>query len=103
MLANAIRIYDANCGIMFSYADGAFRGLSWLGISSAFAEFLLAPRVWGPETGLGRVVITKNAVHITDALTDRAYADADPGRMASVNLGGVRTFVIVPMLKEDEL
>ena len=42
-------------------------------------------------------------MHVTDALTGRAYVDADPDRMAAVNLGGVRTFVIVPMLKEGEL
>src|SRR5262249_18265433 len=30
-------------------------------------------------------------------------ADGDPGRMAAVNLGGARTFVIVPMLREGEL
>ena len=103
MLANAMRICEANFGVMFSYADGAFRGLSWLGIAPAFAEFLREPRVWGPETGLGRVVITKNAVHVTDTLTGRAYVDADPERMASINLGGVRTAVIVPMVKEGEL
>ena len=103
MLANAMRICAADFGIMFSFADGAFRGLSWLGIPTAFADFLREPRVWGPETGLGRVVTTKTAVHITDALTGRAYAEGDPDRLASINLGGVRTFVIVPMLKEGEL
>jgi GAF domain-containing protein len=103
MLANAMRICEAHFGIMFSFADGAFRGLSWLGISPEFAEFLREPRVWGPETGLGRVVTTKQAVHVKDAHTDRAYADHDPDRMAAINLGGVRTFVIVPMLKEGEL
>src|SRR4029079_15308776 len=47
--------------------------------------------------------VSKKAVHITDALADRAYVDRDPDRLASINLGGVRTFVIVPMLKEGEL
>ncbi len=103
MLANAMRICDAHFGIMFSFADGAFRGLSWLGIPPEFATFLQEPRVWGPETGLGRLVMTKKAVHVNDARTGRAYADLDPDRMAAVNLGGVRTFVIVPMLKEGEL
>ena len=34
---------------------------------------------------------------------DRAYTDQDPGRLAAVEIGGVRTFVIVPMLKDGEL
>src|SRR5262249_21202881 len=99
MLANAMRICEAHFGIMFSFADGAFRGLSWLGISPEFATFLRKPRVWGPETGLGRVVTMKKAVHVKDAHSDHAYAHRDPGRMAAIDLGGVRTFVIVPMLK----
>ena len=72
---------------MFSFADGAFRGLSWLGVAPEFAQFLQEPRVWGPETGLGQLVMTKNAVHVNDARKGRAYADRDPDRMAAVNLG----------------
>ncbi|HJY04866.1 MAG TPA: GAF domain-containing protein, partial [Bryobacteraceae bacterium] len=103
MLENATRICAANFGIMFEYADGAFRALSWLGISPEFAEYLRHPRIWAAETGLGRVARTKAPVHITDARAGRPYEERDPDRMAAVDLGGVRTFVIVPMLKEDQL
>src|SRR5262249_52044219 len=103
MLANATRICSANFGIMFEYANGAFRALSWLGISPEFADYLRHPRIWAAETGLGRVALTKAPVHITDARAGRPYEERDPDRMAAVDLGGVRTFVIVPMLKEDHL
>src|SRR5262249_15842217 len=103
MLANAVRICTANFGIMFDYADGAFRASSWLGISPEFAEYLRQPRIWAPETGLGRVALTKMPVHITDARAGRPYEERDPDRMAAVNLGGVRTHVVVPMLKEGQL
>src|SRR5262249_11340155 len=103
MLANAVRICTANFGIMFDYADGAFRASSWLGISPEFAEYLRQPRIWAPETGLGRVALTKMAVHITDARAGRPYEERDPDRMAAVNLGGDRTHVVVPMLKEGQL
>jgi GAF domain-containing protein len=103
MLENALRICVANFGIMFEYADGAFRALSWLGISPDFAEYLRHPRIWAPETGLGRVAQTKAPVHITDARAGRPYEERDPDRMAAVDLGGVRTFVIVPMLKQGQL
>src|SRR5262249_16409995 len=33
----------------------------------------------------------------------RAYADRDPNRIAAIDVGGVRTFVAVPMLKDGEL
>jgi GAF domain-containing protein len=104
MLANAMRICEAKFGIMFEFADGAFRARSSLGVPRAFADYLQQqPRVWGPETGLGRVVRTKQHVQVVDALEGPAYADKDPGRMAAVQIGGVRTFLIVPMLKDDDL
>jgi two-component system, NtrC family, sensor kinase len=103
MLANAMHICEAQFGIMFEFADGMFRGLSWLGIPEKFADFIQHARVWGPETGLGRLARSKQTVHITDVLAGQAYADGDPNRMAAVEMGGVRTFVGVPLLREDEL
>ena len=59
----------------------------------------------GPHTGLGRIMSTKQFVHIADitAQRERAYADRDPLRMATVNLLKARTFLAVPMLKDDKL
>jgi GAF domain-containing protein len=103
MLENAMRICAANFGIMFEYANGAFRALSSLGIPPAFKEFHREARVWGPDTGLGKLARTKQTVHIHDTQADAAYAHRDPGRIAAIELGGVRTFVAVPMLKESDL
>ena len=103
MLANAMRICEAKSGGMFRYANGAFHGISLLGISPEFSDFVRQPRVWGSETGLGQLARTKKTVHVNDARASRAYAEADPDRMAAVEIGGVRTFVAVPMLKEGEL
>jgi GAF domain-containing protein len=103
MLGNAMRICEANFGIMFGYADSAFRSLSWMGITSEFAEYLQTARVWGPETGLGQLARTKQTVHIADVQAGPAYDERDPGRIAAVEIGGVRSFVAVPMLKEGEL
>jgi GAF domain-containing protein len=103
MLGKAMRICDAKFGIMFEFADGAFRALSWLGITAAHADFLQKPRVWGPDTGLGQVARTKQTVHVLDAREGRAYANRDPGHMAVLELGGLRTFIVVPMLKESTL
>ena len=103
MLANAMRICDAKCGVMFSHSNDAFRAISCLGVDPAFEEFLREERVWGPDTGMGRVARTKQPVHVVDSLADGAYVNRDRGRLASVDLGGVRTFLIVPMLKDDEL
>jgi GAF domain-containing protein/anti-sigma regulatory factor (Ser/Thr protein kinase) len=103
MLANAMRICDAKFGILFEFTDGAFRALSSFNLPPAFAEFHNEPRVWGPETGLGQLARSKRTVHVTDVYEGRAFSEKDSGRIAAIKLGGVRTFVAVPMLKEDEL
>src|SRR5262245_43560048 len=103
MLANAMRICEAKFGTMFEFADGAFRALWSLGVPPALAEYNREWRVWGPATALGQLPRTKQTVHVVDAREGRAYANRDPGRMAAIELGGVRTFVIVPLLKEGVL
>jgi GAF domain-containing protein len=103
MLANATRICGAEFGVMFEYANGAFRALSTLGVPAAFDAFVRELRVWGPHTGLGQVARTRQMVHVADVREDAAYVERDPGRMASADLGGVRTLLIVPMLKEGAL
>ena len=57
----------------------------------------------GPTAPFGRLVATKAAVHVVDNLAEQAYLDREPGMVASVELGGIRTTLLVPMLKENEL
>jgi GAF domain-containing protein len=103
MLANAMHICDAKFGILFEYADGAFCALSSLGVPPAFDEHCRQKRVWGPQTGLGQIVRTKQPAHILDVREQRAFADREPNRVAAVEMSGMRTIVVVPMLKEGEL
>ena len=46
---------------------------------------------------------TQQTTHIHDALEGGAYKTGDPGRMAAAGMGGVRTFVVVPMVKDGKL
>jgi GAF domain-containing protein/CheY-like chemotaxis protein len=103
MLENAMRICEAKFGIMFEFANGAFRALSTRGLPPAFVDFHSEPRVWGPDTGLGQLARTTRTIHVHDSRAGRAFVEKDPGRMAAIEIGDVRTFVAVPMLKEDDL
>jgi GAF domain-containing protein len=49
------------------------------------------------------MMTTKSVVHVDDVAATEAYADREPAAVASVELGGTRTLMIVPMLKENEL
>jgi len=104
MLENATRICDANFGLMYLYEGGYWRPVAQLHVPPKFSEWLWAERrQWGPETGLGRLVKTKQLVQIVDVKADKLYTKRDPSRVAFVELAGARTFVAVPMLKDDEL
>jgi signal transduction histidine kinase len=50
------------------------------------------------------MVAIKTPVHVADLAAEPIYAEhRDPGAVAAVELGGVRTFLSVPMLKDNEL
>ena len=49
------------------------------------------------------MVTTKSVVHIVDAAAGEPYTEGRPATVAAVELGGVRTALLVPMLKENEL
>ena len=46
-------------------------------------------------------MLTKSVVQIADAATDPGYVERRPEMVAAVELGGVRTMLAVPMLKEE--
>jgi GAF domain-containing protein len=71
----------------------------------AFAEARKrSPRHPAPNTPADRAVATKTVVHVADLAAEQAYVEQrDPATVAAVELGGVRTFLSVPMLKENEL
>src|SRR5262249_26060641 len=104
MLANAIRICNANFGALFRFEDGAVRAAAMLGVPPAFAEFWQRGPYWpGPQTAIGRVMQTRRTVHIADAPLAPAYLEREPIFAAAVELGGFRTILNVPILKENEL
>ena len=48
-------------------------------------------------------LVTKRAVHIADIKTIPSYVEGNPHIVAAVDLGGYRTVLSIPMLKNDEL
>ena len=108
MLANAQRICEAKFGFLYGIENGAPRIISKLGIPPGLAEYLQRgphrPPLNRPSplTAISRVVQSRQTVHITDYRVDPSYLDRDPLTVASVELGGVRTLLAVPMLKNDE-
>jgi class 3 adenylate cyclase/putative methionine-R-sulfoxide reductase with GAF domain len=104
ILENATRICRAKIGILFRFDDGAYTAVATLGVTAAYDEYLnRGPIRAGPGTGLGRVAAGEQTVHIIDTQSEQAYVNREPLRVATAELGGVRSLLNVPMLKEGEL
>jgi GAF domain-containing protein len=104
MLANATRICEATIGILFRYENGAYTAVSLLGIAPAYAEYLnRGPISPGPATGLGRVASERQTIQVVDTQAEQLYAEREPFRVATAELGGARSLLKVPMLKEGQL
>src|SRR5262249_52339021 len=56
-----------------------------------------------PVTLLQRVFATRKTVHVSDLLADRAYVERAPAATALVDLGGARSTIVVPMLRNEEI
>jgi signal transduction histidine kinase len=104
MLANAVRICEAKFGTLYLRAGDVFRAAALHNAPPAFVEFWQrGPHRAGPRTVLSRVLRTKEVVHISDITADQAYTERDPLFIAAAELGGFRTVLAVPMLKETDV
>ncbi len=104
MLENAVRICEASFGVLHRYEDNRWRATAMYNVPEAFANFWNSgPHQPGPGSGLGRVAETRQPVHIADVTKEPAYIEGEPVFVAAVNLGGFRTVINMPLLKEERL
>jgi GAF domain-containing protein len=98
ILANGARLCEANFGVLVLYENGTLRVGAMHNVPDAYAEYRRREPVvgLGSETVSARMAATKQVVHVLD------YAAEVPDNSA-VRLGGARSVVVVPMLKENEL
>jgi GAF domain-containing protein len=105
MLENAARLCDARFGNIFRWDGDAMYLVATHNTPPGFAEFRRrSPIRPSPEHASGRTIATKTAVHVADLAAEQSYIEQrDPSYVAAVELGGIRTLLVVPILKENEL
>ena len=104
ILASAIRLCDAHNGVINRWDGRALQLVATLNMPQAFVELRRqSPYGRRQHSASGRMLATRKPVHIVDLAGDRAYLEGNPPTVAAVELGGVRTMLAVPMLKEGEL
>ena len=105
ILASATNICDAQFGLLVLYEDDGFRCASMFNLPPAFAETFSRNPVINPPPidPLGRLIATLQLVHVVDVKQEPAYLTNFPPIVELVELGGARTLLLVPMLREKSL
>ena len=106
MLKHATRLCEAKFGNLYRWDNGAFHIVVTHNTPRALVEARLrSPPRPNPKNLFGRIVATKTVIHIADfsAEEQEHFEPGNPDQLAGVELGGVKTLLIVPLLKENEL
>jgi class 3 adenylate cyclase len=104
MLEKAMRLCEADFGILNTYDGERFHRAAARGEPSAHTEWRLRRhKISGPGTGHARIVAGEDVVHTLDLMAEAPYRDGDPDRRAFVDLAGARTGLIVALRKERSL
>jgi class 3 adenylate cyclase/putative methionine-R-sulfoxide reductase with GAF domain len=105
ILANATRLCDAKFGTLGLYDGEAFRSAALYNVPPEYAEARQRQPVWRPppRSGTAKMARTKQPVQIEDLRTSPGYMEGDSTIRATVDVGGARTLLLVPMLKDDAL
>ena len=105
MLEKAVRICDATFGNIYRWDGDALQLVATHNTPPAYAEHRKhSPFRAEQNNSVAQMITSKKVVHLLDAAANETYATRrDPTVVAAVELGGIRSALIVPMLKEDEL
>jgi transcriptional regulator with GAF, ATPase, and Fis domain len=105
ILENATRICEASYGAMWLREADGFRNVAFHGAlpeayTGQWRSGMVIPL--GPDAPLARIARSRKPLHVADLRMDRAYLDGHALAVAAVELGGVRTMLGVPMIKENK-
>jgi two-component system, NtrC family, sensor kinase len=105
MLENAVRLCEAKFGNLLLYEGDKFRLVALYNAPPAWEELWRYDLIVHIEAKnpLGRLVATKQLLHMADIRTEKAYIEREPAFSALAEVAGARTVMTVPMLKENEL
>jgi len=102
ILAHATRLCEASSGAMWLKEGDRFRNAAFHGaLPAAYIEQWRSSRV-DRTAPTGRVAQSRKPLQIADLREDQTYLDGYPLTVTAVDVAGIRTLAIVPMLKEDE-
>jgi class 3 adenylate cyclase/putative methionine-R-sulfoxide reductase with GAF domain len=105
MLEKAVQICDATFGNIYRWDGEALQLVATHNTPPAYAQHRRhSPFRAEQDNAVARMIRSKAVVHVFDAATNETYTQRrDMTVVAAVELGGIRSSLVVPMLKEEEL
>jgi GAF domain-containing protein len=104
MLEKAVRICDAEFGNIYGWEGETLRLIATHNTPPAFADARQRSLLDNTNRIVKSILASKTPLQVADAAAQPGYIDgSDLAAVQSVELGGVRTFLAVPMIKDNEL
>jgi GAF domain-containing protein len=104
VLEKAMRMCNAAFGSLYTYDGTRYRSAAQRGVPSAYAAFRAATPPTGTAGGEATLILrTKRTVHILDVMEEEPYKSGHPNIRAMVDLGGTRTVLAVPLLRDNNV
>jgi GAF domain-containing protein len=103
MLEKAVRICDAKFGTLYFAEDGRLRLIAAQQVPEFIKARSATPREPAPGGVLDETMRTRRTVQVADLSATKPYIERHPAMVEAVELGGIRTVLAVPMLKDDKL
>jgi len=104
MLENAMRLCGAAFGELETYDGKGFQLAAVRGVPASYAEYRAGNSpIFEPGSGPARILEGERVWHIVDLVDTDLYRSGDRNRRALVDLGGARTALLVPLLKDESV
>jgi len=103
MLEKAVRVCDAQRGILFRLDNGVVRPEAAVNMPEKLVDFMSQGPRPGPDSPMRQLISGKQTVHVPDVMASHAYLAGDPMVHAGVEHAGMRTLLGLPMVKDNEV
>ena len=104
MLEKAIRLCEAVFGVLVTVNGNCIETVAQRNVPEQLLAFLTRQPVRvDPVSNVGRTILERRVVHILDNATSDAYRQRSPVAVAAVELGGIRTILHVPLIRDERV
>ncbi|MFI5002381.1 MAG: GAF domain-containing protein, partial [Reyranellales bacterium] len=100
IIARATSLCDAPSGGLVSVDGDYALALAFRDTPKALTDYWSTPQYIDPNTGMGQVLRRGRTIHHPDMAASEPYQNRAPMTVAGVELGGIRSFIMVPLVNE---